>query len=148
MTHTGPARPTDRNIARFGQFQKALEGRCLPVRGDATARERDQRTGVGVADPHGHPRVVEGHLDFDRARGVHDRVGHQLADEQPGDVELAQGAKGRRMVFSRASRVGAKGQRPAGAGAGDGSNAETSGKVDAAEEITIAEGRDEAEEVG
>ena len=55
---------------------------------------------------------------------------------------------GRRMVFSRASRVGAKGQRPARAGAGDGSKAETSGKVDAAEETTIAAGRDEAEEVG
>src|SRR5204862_6376264 len=48
MTNTGPARPTNWDVARLGQLQNALVGRGLPVRGDATARERYQRTGVGV----------------------------------------------------------------------------------------------------
>ena len=48
VTNTGPARPADRDVARLGQLQDALVGRRLPVRGDAAARERYQRTGVGV----------------------------------------------------------------------------------------------------
>ncbi len=48
MTNTGPARPTDRDVARLGQLQNALVGRRLPVCGDATARERYQRTCVSV----------------------------------------------------------------------------------------------------
>src|SRR5262245_42860295 len=44
MTHAGPARPADWNIARFGQFQNALAGGRLPVRGDPASRERDGQT--------------------------------------------------------------------------------------------------------
>src|SRR5262249_37297676 len=36
------------DVAGFGQLQNALVGRRVPVCGDATARERYQRTGVGV----------------------------------------------------------------------------------------------------
>jgi hypothetical protein len=48
VTDTGPGRPTDRDVACLGQLQDALVGRRLPVCGDATARERYQRTGVGI----------------------------------------------------------------------------------------------------
>src|SRR6187549_114542 len=48
MTHTGPARPADGDVAGLGQFQNALIGRRLPVCGYATARERYERTGFGV----------------------------------------------------------------------------------------------------
>src|SRR5262249_51645659 len=48
VTNTGTARPTDRDVASLGQFQNALVGRRIPVCGDATSRERYQRTGVGV----------------------------------------------------------------------------------------------------
>src|SRR5437016_4822549 len=48
MTNTGPARPTDRDVARLCQLQNALVGSRLPMRGDATPRERYRGTGVGV----------------------------------------------------------------------------------------------------
>ena len=48
VTHPGPARPTDRDVARLGQLQDALVGRRLPVCSNATAREKDHRTSVGV----------------------------------------------------------------------------------------------------
>src|SRR5712691_2429446 len=48
VTNTGPARPTDRDIARLGQLQDALVGCRVPVCRDPAARERHQRAGVGV----------------------------------------------------------------------------------------------------
>ena len=51
MTDPRSACPPDRNVTCFGQLQNALVGR-LPVRGDAAARERYQRAGVGVVLGH------------------------------------------------------------------------------------------------
>ena len=48
VTNTGPARPADRDIARFGQFQEALVGCRVPVGRDPAARERHQRARVAV----------------------------------------------------------------------------------------------------
>src|SRR6476659_6536251 len=48
MTNTGPARPANRDVACLSELQNTLVGRCLPVCGDAAARERYERTGVGL----------------------------------------------------------------------------------------------------
>src|SRR6478609_3384428 len=98
MTHTGATRPTDRNIARFGQFQNALVGRRLPVCGEAAPRERYQRTGVGIA--FGQMR--------DSRRRTDDAWSHRLAAVEDLDVNAlgrdAEGRKARLHVCHEASR--------------------------------------------
>src|SRR5262245_35312263 len=80
VTDHGPARPTDRDVAGLGQLQKALVGRGVPVRGDATARERYQRTGAGVG-----VGVVFGKVRGSRA-SADDAGGHRLAAVEDFDM--------------------------------------------------------------
>ena len=48
VANTGSARPTDRDIAGFGQLQNALIGGPLPVCRDAAAGKRYKGASVGV----------------------------------------------------------------------------------------------------
>src|SRR5579862_1892502 len=48
VANSAAARPTNGDVAGFGQLQKAAVGRCVPVGGDAAARKRHQRTGAAV----------------------------------------------------------------------------------------------------
>src|SRR5262249_30256306 len=90
VTNTGAARPTDRDVARLGQLQNALIGRRLPMCGDATARERYQRTGVGV---------VLRQMRCSR-RCVDDTGSHGLAAVEQLDVNLlGRHAQGYERVF-------------------------------------------------
>src|SRR5438552_6284587 len=75
VTNTRPARPADGHVARLGQLQNALVGR-LPMRGDAAACERDQRTGAAV---------VRGRMRSSRRR-ADDTRGPRLAAVEDFDV--------------------------------------------------------------
>jgi hypothetical protein len=108
VTNTRPARPTNRDVARLGQLQDALVGRRLPVCGDATARERNQRTSVGV---------VLGQMRSSR-RCSDDTGSHRLAAVEDFDVNPlrrhAQGCERRFYVCHEASRPTEVDSRPSG----------------------------------
>src|SRR5215472_11196502 len=69
VTNTGPARPTDRDVARLGELQNALVIGSAPVCSDTAARERDQGAGIGV---------VFGRMGSSFCRAGHTR-GHRFA---------------------------------------------------------------------
>src|SRR4029077_2274597 len=90
VTNTGPARPTDRNVARLSQLQDALVGRRLPACSDATARKRYQWTGF---------RVVLGQVRRSR-RYADDTGSHRFAAVEDFDVNpLRSHAQGRECFF-------------------------------------------------
>src|SRR5215472_13237866 len=98
MTYTGPARPTDWNVACLGQFQNVLICRRFPMRAHAAPREEDHRTGVCVAI---------GRVRNSRC-SANDTRGHRLTSVEDLDVKpfrcYAEGCEALLHVSHEASR--------------------------------------------